>query len=733
MLFIFSISGQQIDRNLVLLEITTGTWCVNCPAAARGADDLHANGDPVAIIENHGGDSYETTDSDARNSYYGNTGYPDAQFDGEWGSVIGGSQGGNMYSSYLAKVNQRIQMQTSFDIEILGSNSGNDYDIIVRVTKVADYSGTNLKVRFALTESHIPANWFGMTEVNFVNRLMVPDANGTAVTFTSIGQSIDVPLSFTFDNAWNIDECELVAFIQDDVSKEALNAATVMVTNVQPAIPVAAFGGSPLSGYPPLSVDFTDLSSGLIDSWDWTFGDGNTSTAENPTNIYSAPGTYTVSLTVTGAGGADTETIINYVEVVPIPPAPVADFVGDVTEGQAPLTVHFTDLSSSVVDNWDWEFGNGDVSGLKNPTYTYFDPGTYSISLTVSGPGGSDSEIKTEYITVTEAAPVPDFTSDYTYGSAPLTVKFTDMSVGTIDTWLWAFGDGSTSNQQNPEHIFTEENYFDVSLTVTGPSGTETITKDNFINTLNLVSLSVSASPEEICITQTSQLNAEATGGSETYTYSWTSDPEGFVSDEQSPIVSPTETTTYMVEVSDGEQVVNNEIEVVVNTLPEITLGEWPEQLCKYQEPLVQLSAMPEGGTYSGNNVTTEGIFSPEEATIGWNLITYTYEDENGCGNMGMDSIYVDNCVSVSDLFENEITFVIYPNPNTGQFNINSNQTIQRLELIDQLGKSVFKKDFELNDIRINTNLNKGIYFVRVLLIDKNGKNKTLYKKILIN
>ena len=151
-----------------------------------------------------------------------------------------------------------MAMPTSFDIEILGSYSGDNYDIIVRVTKVADYSGTNLKVRLALTESHIPFSWYGLDEVNFVNRLMVPDANGTSVNFTSIGQTIDVPLSFTFDDSWDIDNCELVAFIQDDGNKEALNTDAVMITNLQPAVPIAAFEGSPLSGYPPLSVDFTD-------------------------------------------------------------------------------------------------------------------------------------------------------------------------------------------------------------------------------------------------------------------------------------------------------------------------------------------------------------------------------------------------------------------------------------------------------------------------------------------
>jgi PKD repeat protein len=729
MLFIFSVSAQQIDRNMVLLEITTGIWCPNCPAAARGAHDLHANGDPVAIIENHGPINYDfaNTYSVARNSYYGNSSYPDAQFDGEWGSVLGGSYGGNMYSTYLSKVNQRMAIQTSFDIEILGSYSGNNYDIIVRVTKVADYSGTNLRVRLALTESNIQYNWQGMTELDFVNQLMVPDANGTSVTFTSIGQIIDVPLSFTFDNAWDIDECELVAFIQDDGTKEALNAATVMVTNLQPAVPIAAFEGSPLSGYPPLSVDFTDLSSGLIDSWNWDFGDGNNSTSENPTNVYNNSGTYTVSLTVSGTGGTDTETIIDYVEVVPLPPAPVADFEGDVLTGQAPFTVHFSDLSSSVIDDWDWDFGNGGFSGLQNPSCTYTSPGTYTVSLSVSGPGGADEEIKVDYIVITAAAPEPDFTSDLTYGPVPLSVNFTDMSDGIVDTWLWEFGDGGSSTEQNPTYIFTDEAYFDVSLTVSGPGGTETITKEDFINTLDLVSVVVSASPEEICMMQSTELNAEASGGSETYTYSWTSDPEGFVSDEQSPMVSPAETTTYMVEVTDGEQVVNGEIEITVNPLPEITLGVWPEELCNQQEPPVQLSAMPEGGTYSGDHVTPEGVFSPEGATVGWHVITYTYEDENACENMAQDSIFVDACLHFGENDSENNLIKIYPNPFSGILNISTENENLEVKILTLDGRVLKVINLVGNNTSIDLSyLKAGVYIVYI----ENDKTNT-FKKII--
>jgi hypothetical protein len=92
--------AQQVPRNMVVVEIGTGTWCQYCPGAAMGADDLSANGDPVAIIENHNGDPFANTYSNTRNSYYSISGYPTAMFDG-LNAVPGGSNTQTMYPYYL--------------------------------------------------------------------------------------------------------------------------------------------------------------------------------------------------------------------------------------------------------------------------------------------------------------------------------------------------------------------------------------------------------------------------------------------------------------------------------------------------------------------------------------------------------------------------------------------------------------------------------------------------------
>jgi len=166
-----------------------------------------------------------------------------------------------------------------------------------------------------------------------------------------------------------------------------------------PPAPVANFSGSPTSGSAPLTVNFTDLSTGSITSWSWTFGDGGTSTAQNPSYQYTAAGTYTVSLTVTGPGGSDGETKTNYITVNPCTP-PTAQFVGSPTSGDYPLNVTFTNQSTGAT-SYSWNFGDGGTSTAQNPSHTYTAAGSYTVTLTVTNACGSDDEIKTAYITVT--------------------------------------------------------------------------------------------------------------------------------------------------------------------------------------------------------------------------------------------------------------------------------------------------------------------------------------------
>ena len=248
--------------------------------------------------------------------------------------------------------------------------------------------------------------------------------------------------------------------------------------------PVADFSADSTSGFTPLTVNFSDLSSNGPTSWSWDFGDGGSSTEQNPSHTYTIANTYEVSLTATNAFDSDTETKTGYITVTD-PPAPTADFSASPTSGTTPLTVDFTDLSTDSPISWTWNFGDGGSSTDQNPSHTYTSAGNFDVSLTATNSIGSDVETKTGYITVTDPpAPTADFSASSTSGTAPLTVDFTDLSTDAPTSWAWNFGDGGSSTAQNPSHTYTTAGNFDVSLTATNAYGSDIEAKTEHIEVL---------------------------------------------------------------------------------------------------------------------------------------------------------------------------------------------------------------------------------------------------------
>jgi PKD repeat protein len=237
--------------------------------------------------------------------------------------------------------------------------------------------------------------------------------------------------------------------------------------------PVADFGATPQSGALPLAVKFQDMSTGNPATWEWIFGDGATSSEQNPSHTYTKAGSYMVRLTVTNAFGTSTRIKSGYINTG-MPPA--ADFTSGARTGSVPLTVAFTDASTGRPTSWSWDFGDGSGSTTQNPAHTYTKAGTYAVTLTVRNAYGSDSETKAGFVTA-GSQPAADFTADPRVGTAPLTVKFTDLSTGGPTSWSWTFGDGTTSTEQNPVHVYALEGGYDVTLTVSSSYGTDTVKK----------------------------------------------------------------------------------------------------------------------------------------------------------------------------------------------------------------------------------------------------------------
>ncbi|HQF67736.1 MAG TPA: Omp28-related outer membrane protein [Candidatus Cloacimonadota bacterium] len=240
-------SVLAVPRNLVVVEVATGTWCGYCPGAAMGCHDLLQNGHAVAIIKNHGSDNYANTYSNARNSFYGVTGFPTAVFDGQNPSV-GGSSSSSMYSNYLPKVNSRLSVPSHFLISAVGAQNGSEYNVTVTVSKPEADTNTNVKLHAVLTESNIPHVWFNQTTVENVNRLMVPSENGSAINLAT-GETTTVNLTFTPNSTWNIANCEMVFFLQNMTSKEILQGVKYSLASLVGAYPVSH-----------QSIDFPDVS-----------------------------------------------------------------------------------------------------------------------------------------------------------------------------------------------------------------------------------------------------------------------------------------------------------------------------------------------------------------------------------------------------------------------------------------------------------------------------------------
>ncbi len=289
---------------------------------------------------------------------------------------------------------------------------------------------------------------------------------------------------------------------------------------VLPKPPQPNFSADPISGSAPLSVTFTNQSTGIYNTCHWDFGDGETSSdcvdpshtydPQEGTLLFPVDGVYTVTLTVGGPGGAHTLTRTRYITTYE---AAQADFTASPVSGTAPLNITFTNQSTGAYDACLWDFGDGETSeDCDNPSHTYAPEGTlafpgdgiYTVTLTVGGPGGTHTLTHTHYITVYAAAQA-DFAASPISGPAPLTVTFTNQSTGAYDACLWDFGDGETSSDcDDPSHtyapqegtlLFPVDGVYTVTLAIDGLEGVNSLTRTRYITTYEAAQADFTASP----------------------------------------------------------------------------------------------------------------------------------------------------------------------------------------------------------------------------------------------
>jgi PKD repeat protein len=357
-------------------------------------------------------------------------------------------------------------------------------------------------------------------------------------------------------------------------------AWTVTVTRqVRVAEPLrATASGSPTSGPAPLAVNFTASASGGTSPYTfaWTFGDGQTSSAQNPTTTYRTAGTFTATLTVTDA---QRETASASVTVTVSPAvAPLrATASGNPTSGPAPLTVAFRGSASGGTSPYTfaWTFGDGQTSSAQNPTTTYRTAGTFTATLTVTD---AQRQTASEAVTVVVGVAVAPLrataSASPTSGPAPLAVSFTASASGGTSpyTFAWAFGDGQTSSAQNPTTTYRTAGTFTATVTVTDAqrataSASVTVTVSPAAAALRATaSASPTSGPAPLAV----EFMASATGGTSPYTFAWAFG-DGQTSREQNPTTTyrTAGTFTASVTVTDARgQTASEAVTVVVATTP---------------------------------------------------------------------------------------------------------------------------------------------------------------------
>ena len=246
------------------------------------------------------------------------------------------------------------------------------------------------------------------------------------------------------------------------------------------ATPIALFTNSSVClGLP---VDFTDHSS-ISDAsalnYSWTFGDGGVSSASSTQHIYASEGGYPIALTVSSQNGCSTQ----FNGLANVFPLPSANFVvASICQDDNAQFVNSSTLSSGTISTNYWTFGDNGISSLVNPSHTYSTPGDFPISLLISSDHGClDSTIGTLHV---KPKPQIDFNAQNVCQGFP--VNFSDLSdpvVGAMSFYQWNFGDGQTTQVQDPIHVYNAPGWYSVSLTASNDSGcSATLVRPNAVN-----------------------------------------------------------------------------------------------------------------------------------------------------------------------------------------------------------------------------------------------------------
>ena len=449
------------------------------------------------------------------------------------------------------------------------------------------------------------------------------------------------------------------------------------ITNVY-AQPHAAFSVDSIESCYGGTVNFTDMSTATnnaVNQWFWDFGDGTTSTIQNPNKQYTSSGTYVVKLYTNTTAGCRSDTATLNITILDLP---TTNF-NISSPACATSDITFTDASTTnagSINKWTWDYGDGTNAVLTNGnpyTHYYSNAGTYNVTLQVETNKGCVSSIQTKPIVI-NVLPVAGFISPAICLNDPFApfIDTSKISTGNINSWLWNFGDQNanganpnTSTLQNPNHRFSVTGNYTATLIVTSDKGcTDTISQSFTVNgSVPLANFTVQnsntlCSNKELKIADASTVDFGSIIKTEIY-WDWTNDPTiktiddipspGKIYSHSYPEFSTPGTRTVTIRmVSYSGITCLNVLDKTVTLLATPLLQFDPlNDICS-NEPSFQITqasitnGLPGSGVFSGPGVSPTGLFAPSNAGSGTHTIRYTFTGANSCSN------YIEQTITVN-------------------------------------------------------------------------------------
>ena len=503
-----------------------------------------------------------------------------------------------------------------------------------------------------------------------------------------------------------------------------LSIALILILGSAKAQLRADFTANTTNGCAPIIVSFTDNSTGNPTSWKWDLGNGTNSFLQNPSVSYTTPGTYSIKLVISNGNQQDSIVKQQYITVHA---APTVNFSSLITQGCYPLKVNFTDASianSGSVNQWQWDFGDGNTSTIQNPAHTYTAQGNYDVKLKVTNSNGCFKVLgKSAYIKVEGGVK-----ANFTYAVAgnctpptPVTFNNTSTGTGTLN-YTWWFGDGTSSTNVNPIHSYTTPGSYTVTLITQNTFGcTDTLAKTNAINVGSVqANFSVTANA---CVG--SAVNISNTSTPATVSSYW-SFGDGSFSTDVNPVKVYAAAGTYSIKLINNFGACTDSITktITINAKPTASFTANNTIACSVPATVQFLNNSVGGVSYQWNfgNGNTSTLQNPTHTftSFGNYTVALVVVGANGC----TDSLSKTDLVKIG---APKISNIIRtPKEGCVPLNVNANAVVSSLQPISNYEWTFGDGGFSANMNSTHTYTTEGTFTIQLVITTTGGCKDTL-------